>query len=110
MEKAKETLKSFLENWKISDFQKMHNKCQKTYKVGHTKNELKSIMAPKLKSYKIGEVIEIVQGTVIDFELTLKIDNKQLKSKARVICEIEPFKASASGEWGVNPISINKPS
>lgn len=31
---------------------------------------------------------------------------KEIKIKARVICETGPYKPSPTGKWGINPLSI----
>ena len=107
MKEAKKALKSYLEAWKKNNIEEMHKLCQKTYKVAHTKFQLKEIVLDKIESYKITSSKEITD-VVCDFSIVLKIEGKQVDTKARVICEEEPFKPSLNGEWGINPISVQK--
>lgn len=105
--KAKDALREFLEAWKAISLKKMHHETQKTYKVGHTVNNLKSIVPGRIKAYKIMQAIEVT-STVFDIKVQVKLGGAFKIVTARMICEIEPFKPSELGEWGVNPISLLK--
>lgn len=107
MEKSTETVKSFLEAWKLQDYEKMHTLCNKTYKVGHTKNQVKALLPNRIKSYKILET-NPVSDVMHDVTVSIRIQGKSKKCTARLLCETVPFKPSIDGEWGVNPISITK--
>ena len=107
---SKETLKAFLEAWKIKDFQKMYSLCQKTWCVNHTQKDLEIILQKnhiRLKGYKsivIKEHSEVLQ----DVSVFLKYGGKFNKITVRIIKELEPYRTGEEGEFGINPISILK--
>lgn len=103
--KAQQTIKAFLEAWKLSDYKKMYEYTQKTWKSEHTKNQLKKLLPKRIKSYRITSITESVP-TVYDVDVVVSISGKSKKITARLICETEPYIASLQGEFGVNPISI----
>jgi len=109
---AMETLKKFMKAWKDRDWSEMFKYTQKTWqsKEGNNPPLLMDWLGPrKLTKTEIIGVNKISDSCV---DVTLKIgylfisNLKEVKIKARIICEIEPYKPSKDGEWGVNPVSI----
>jgi hypothetical protein len=111
---AIETLKNFMNAWKDSNWPEMFENSQITWR---SRGRNKSIDLLKgwfhlkdLTTFKILKTEKISDSCV---DITLKISYlyyvsnlKEVKIKARVICEIEPYKPSKDGIWGVNPVGI----
>jgi uncharacterized protein with HEPN domain len=110
--KAIEVLKEYLKAWKNRDYELMFRKSQKTYRAVHRDRKEADIEAfigsKELTSYKLGDPLELGEAMV---EIPVEIYYQQQKEKyhkmikVRVIKEIEAYKPSVNGTWGVNPIS-----
>ena len=115
---AIEVLKEFLKAWKKGDFKTMYQKSQKTYKAVHRQRKEADMEcflgSKKLTGYKIGEPVKL--GTaMIEFPVEIcwflyeqQKERFQKRIKVRLIKEIEAYKTSDNGSWGVNPISAYK--
>lgn len=111
---AIDTLTKFLNAWKDSNWSEMFENAQITWR---SRGRNKSIDLLKgwfylkdLTTFKILKT-EKISDTCVD--ITLKIsclyyvsNLKEVKIKARVICETGPYKPSKDGIWGVNPVGI----
>ena len=111
---ATDTLKNFMNAWKDSNWSKMFENSQITWRIrGRNKgiDLLKGWFYLKdLTTFKILKT-EKISDTCVNVTLRISylyyISNlKEVKIRARVICETEPYKPSKDGEWGVNPVSI----
>ncbi len=110
---AIDTLTKFMNAWKDSNWSEMLENAQKTWRSKENNNSelLKSWFYLKdLTTFKILKT-EKISDTCVDVTLRISylfyISNlKEIKIKARVICETEPYKPSKDGTWGVNPVSI----
>jgi len=109
---AIETVKKFMKAWKDREWSEMFRYTQKTWqsKEGNNPSLLASWFGPKnLTKTKIIDEHKISDCCV---DITLKINYlfilnlKEVKIKARVICETDPYKPDPMGTWGVNPLSI----
>lgn len=109
---AMETVKKFMKAWKDRDWSEMFRYTQNTWqsKGGNNPPLLMDWFGPKkLTKTKIIDVYEISDCCV---DITLKINYlfisnlKEVKIRARVICETEPYKPGKDGIWGINPLSI----
>jgi len=110
---AIETTKKFMNAWKDSNWSEMLKYTQKTWrsKKNNDSELLKNWFYLKdLLTFKVLKIIQI-SDSCVDIFISIKYifgDSKlkEMKIKARVICETEPYKPSPTGEWGVNPHGI----
>ncbi len=111
---ATDTIKNFMNAWKDSNWSEMFENAQITWRSrGRNKgiDLLKSWFYLKdLTTFRILKTEKVSDSCV---DITLKISYlyyvsnlKEVKIKARVICETEPYKPSKDGMWGVNPVGI----
>jgi hypothetical protein len=106
MKEAREKLKQFLDAWKNKDIPAMYEACQKTWKATHGYDLLEHFATFDISGYRITGSVEAQKGIVADCTFTITVNNKQSKpGKVRILCELEPYKASPKGTWGVNPVS-----
>jgi len=110
---AIETVKKFMDAWKDSNWSEMLKYTQKTWRSKENNNSelLKNWFYLKdLLTFKILKINQISESCVdVLLGIGYMFGNSKLKEtkiRARVICEIEPYKPDPTGEWGVNPISI----
>lgn len=104
-------LQEFLFGWKNRDWNKMLKHSQITWKSTQEDavEKLKSFFA--FRDLEMFEVLESkkVSDMCMDVSAVIKYSFEKAKIKkirARVIREIEPYRPSESGTWGVNPISV----
>lgn len=108
-----DALKNFMNAWKDSNWSEMLKNTQKTWRSKENNNSelLKNWFYLKdLLTFKILKINQISESCV-DVLLSIRYvfgDSKlkEMKIKARVICETEPYKPNKDGTWGVNPLSI----
>ena len=103
--KASLVIEEFLKSWLKGDYTNMYELTNKTWSSKHTKKQLKKLIPNRIKSYKI-EAIDEFSECIYDVKITLRISGNTKKVNARMLCEIDAFKPSIEGEFGVNPISI----
>ncbi len=113
-----ERAEKFLELWTKKDWVGLIQYAQKTWNSRHAPQE--THLKIQLGNYDIKSPIitghkQIGTANVqIEFTATVKMvvekDKKeeQVKFLINSVCEIAPFKADASGEWGINPTSIRR--
>lgn len=107
------TLTKFMNAWKDSNWSEMLKNTQKTWRSKENNNSelLKDWFHLKdLLTFKVIK-IEAISNSCVDVLLGISYvfsdsELKEVKIRARMICEIEPYKPSEDGEWGVNPIGI----
>jgi len=107
------TLTKFMNAWKDNNWSEMLKNTQKTWRSKENNNSelLKDWFYLKdLLTFKVLK-IEAISNSCVDILLSISYifsdsELKEMKIRARVICEIEPYKPSPTGEWGVNPIGI----
>lgn len=104
-QKAKEVLVKFLNYWKDNNYKEMYELTTKTWKSNNTKANLKNIIPNRIKSYKITEISEST-SCVYDIDVTVRIKGLDKKIKVRLISEIEEYRPSLDGGFGVNPVSV----
>jgi len=104
-DKVKIKVEQFLRAWKDNDYTKMYALTQITWSAKHSKKELKRLLPNRIKSFKIENIKEFSE-CIYDVDITLKIGGKQKKISARLLCELEPYKPSLDGKFGVNPVSL----
>jgi len=110
---AIDLLTNFMNAWKANNWSEMLKYTQKTWRSKENNNSelLKNWFYLKdLLTFKILKINQISESCV-DVLLSIRYvfgDSKlkETKIRARVICEIEPYKPGKDGEWGVNPLSI----
>lgn len=108
-----DTLTKFMNAWKDSNWSEMLKNAQKTWRIKENNNSelLKNWFYLKdLLTFKVLK-IEAISNSCVDVLLSISYvfsdsDLKEVKIRARVICETEPYKPSKDGEWGVNPIGM----
>lgn len=105
--KAKESVKNFMEAWKKGDHKEMLKQCNKTYRVANTFQKLRALLPDPIKSYEIGEVKKESE-VMYDVSVKVKIGNTEKQLTARTISEYAPYKPSLDGQFGVNPVSVTK--
>jgi len=114
-EKSRDVLDEFLWNIKTCEYKKVVEGMTKTFKGDHSKIVLldwaEQCIPFPLKSYKIIERVKRPDGIdskvfhTYRVELTDQSDIEFI-SLPNVVCEEKAYKASVSGVWGVNPVSI----
>ncbi len=97
----------FLHAWKDNNHIKMYELTSKTWKSKHSKKDLKNLIPKRIKSFKVEEITEF-SSCIYDVNITLRIGGKIKKVTARLLCELESFKPSVNGEFGINPVSITR--
>ncbi len=105
--KVKIKIEQFLGAWIDNNHIKMYDFTSKTWKSKHSKKQLKELLPKRIKSFKVEEISEF-SPCIYDVKITLRIGGKIKKVTARLLCELEPFKPSVDGEFGINPISITR--
>jgi hypothetical protein len=114
IEKAKQTLTSFLESWKTEDYRDMEKHVQLTWLDGRGNTcheQLRRLfMHRQLESFEILEGIPGLNSNArIDFRVKVQFRGNNVPlilERAVVICEYGPYLPSEKGEWGVNPASV----
>ena len=111
-----ERAEKFLELWAKKDWVELIQYAQKTWNSTHAPQEthLKTqlgnydIKSPIITGHKqIGAAMIEIQFTAT-VKMVVNEDKKEEEIKFLInsVCEIAPFKAHDSGEWGINPTSI----
>jgi hypothetical protein len=103
--KAKIKVEQFLNAWMDNNHIKMYELTSKTWKSKHSKKQLKELIPKRIKAFSISEIKQFSE-CIYDVDITLRIGGKLKKVTARLLCELEPYKPSIDGEFGINPISI----
>ena len=103
--KAKESVKNFMEAFKNGDHKLMLENSQKTYRVANTFQKLKGLLPNPIKSFEIGDAKK-ESDVMYDVSVKVKVGNSDKQLTVRTVCEIEPWKPSTEGEFGVNPLSV----
>ena len=98
-------IEQFLQSWKDNNHMRMYELTSKTWMSKNSKKKLKQLLPKRIKSYKI-ESIEVYSECIYDVNIILRISGKTKNVTARMLCELDAFKPSLDGEFGVNPISI----
>ena len=110
---AIDVLKNFMNAWKDSNWSDMLENTQKTWRSKETNNSellknwfyLKDLLT--FKVLKINQISESCVDVLLGISYMFGDSKiKETKIRDRVICEIEPYKPSKDGTWGVNPVSI----
>jgi len=106
----KKVIEKFLINWRKKKWAKMVRYTQLTWRSNHENNAQLLGIWFGLKNLEKWEItkIEFVGDACRDVFINIDYGKVIKKIKARVICEIGPYKPSIEGNWGVNPISCLK--
>jgi len=105
----KETLVAFLEAWANQDYEKMYELSQKTWQDGNDAKKMELLYEPvKLKEFNIFSET-YVSNSSMKYNVDLTLENgAKVIAIANVICEVAPGTPAAYGDWGVNPVSVQK--
>lgn len=105
----KERTEEFLKAWKNRKWKKLMSMLQITWNKTHSRKERKKIRSlfqeygiseyTILSDKKIGPCMYDVQSRIV------RKSGIRQEITIRLVCEIEPYKPSLDGTWGVNPIS-----
>jgi len=106
----KKVIGKFLANWKKKNWVKMTRYTQLTWRKNH-ENNIKWLEGwfwkKDLRKWKIVNT-KIIGEACKDVYIEIDYGEGVKNIKARVICEIAPYKPDIKGIWGVNPISCLK--
>jgi len=105
--KAKESVKNFMEAFKKGDYKKLLEQCQLTYRTQNTFQKLQSLLPNPIKSFEIGDTKK-ESDVMYDVSVKVKTDKGDKQLTVRTVCEKGPWKPSAQGTFGVNPVSVQK--
>jgi len=129
--KAKESLKNFMEAWKIKNWQIMYKHTTLTWQRNHPEYVTELPPCQQLldgiviRDYKIGKahkskdfsrVFQIPEDLNICIDIGIEIDwtakgNSLSGTKVgdvRMLCEKDAYNLSQEGQWGVNILSLLK--
>lgn len=108
MNKARKTLKAFLQAWQEKDYDFMFKTCQITWKetLG-SKEWIKEFYSKvDIDSFEIVSGTMIEKNVIADFMFRIKVSGKwTIPYRVRLIRELAPYTAHKDGIWGVNPKS-----
>lgn len=102
-------LKKWLDYAKNVEWEKMIDLCQPTWTDGMTEEQITDFLASIYGLYTIIKWTKIEQIENASCRKRFKVEIETTEGlflmRPNVICEIGPFKPSAKGTWGINPIS-----
>lgn len=105
--KVKKELKSFLENWKLMNHEKMYELSQETWKGNYEKKTLKRMFPKRIKTYSLGAIKKIGEAHV-SVKVIVGIGGVKKHLIIHLVCETAPFRPNIKGKWGVNPSSVTR--